>query len=740
MPIEIKVAPPSIVISQGRTFMVTNQRGEIEPPGDEGVYAIDTRFISAYRLYISRQPWELVNSSQLSFYAARIHLTNPRIATEEGDLNEHSISLTLERTVGEGIHEDYYVVNYAGKKIRFVLELALRSDFADIFEVKAKRFVQRGRVQSRWDEKEGQLRTTYTDNDFHRTVIYQLMNSDSPRGFANGRIFFEIELEPGQQWHTCGEIILEYGLHVKKPVYRPCIQQHLAMGLAFAQGEMSDFDERQIRWRERSPDLLTPNDHVYRMYRQAVEDMGALRIYDLDVSDEAWVPAAGVPWFVTLFGRDSLIASLQNMIVEPGFARGALKRLAEYQALERDDWRDAQPGKILHEVRFGELAHFHKIPFTPYYGTADATILYLLVLSEAYRWTGDVHLLQEYREVAERCLKWIDQYGDLDGDGFQEYRTYSSLGYENIGWKDSWDAVVYVDGSQVKQPKGLCELQGYVYDAKLRMAEVFEVLGNAARARTLRQQADELKRKFNEAFWMETEGCFAYGLDTEKKQITTVASNTGHCLWSGIADQDKAERTARRLLQDDMWSGWGIRTISNKNPAFNPFSYHLGSVWPHDNGIIAAGFKRYELPQEANQVIRGVFDAARRFEAYRLPENYAGLKRESRTADFPALYPGGANIPQAWASGSVFQMLQTILGLRAEAPHKRLYVNPTLPEWLPELQIQRLEVGPCSIDLHFWREGDRSHWEVNKLTAADGTAQGDMIQVVNEVGSNDRVQ
>jgi glycogen debranching enzyme len=733
MPIEIKVAPPSIVISQGRTFMVTDQSGEIKPPGDEGVYAIDTRFISSYRLYIFRQPWELVNSSQLSFYASRIHLTNPRIATEDGDLNEHTISLTLERTVGEGIHEDYYIVNYAGKKIRIVLELALRSDFADIFEVKEKRFVQRGRAQSRWDEKEGQLRTTYTDNDYHRAVTYQLMNSDSPCDFANGRIFFEIELEAGQSWHTCGEIILEHGPHVKKPIYRPCIHQHLATGPTFVQGEMSDFDERQTRWLERSPDLLTPNDHVYRMYRQAVEDMGALRIYDLDVSDEAWVPAAGVPWFVTLFGRDSLIASLQNMIISPGFARGALKRLAEYQALEHDDWRDAQPGKILHEVRFGELAHFRKIPFTPYYGTADATILYLLVLCETYRWTGDVHLLKEYHKAAERCLSWIDQFGDGDGDGFQEYRTYSSLGYENAGWKDSWDAVVYADGSQVKQPKGLCELQGYVYDAKVRMAEVFEVLGNAARAMTLRQQAEELKRKFNEAFWMETEGCFAYGLDSEKKQIAAVASNAGHCLWSGIADQDKAERTARRLLQDDMWSGWGIRTISSKNPAFNPFSYHLGSVWPHDKGIIAAGFKRYGLPQEANQVIRGVFDAARRFEAYRLPEIYAGLKRESRTADFPALYPGGANIPQAWASGSVFQMLQTILGLRADAPHKRLYVNPTLPRWLPELQIQRLEVGRCAIDLHFWREGDCSRWEVSKLTADEGTAQGDMIQVVDEV-------
>src|SRR5260370_11712682 len=285
MPIEIKVAPTSIVISKGRTFMVTNQSGEITPPGDEGVYASDTRFISVYRLYICRQPWELVNASQLSFYASRIHLTNPKVATEDGDLNEHTIRLTLERTVGEGIHEDYYIVNYAGKKIRIVLELALRSDFADIFEVKEKRFVQRGRVQSRWHEKEGQLRTTYTDNDFHRAVTYQLMNSDSPPCFPNGRISFEIELEPGQHWHHCRDIILEHGLHIKKPVYRPCTHQHLATDSTFAQGEMSDFDERQIRWLERSPDILTPNDHVYRMYRQAVGDMGPVRSDHLDLFD-----------------------------------------------------------------------------------------------------------------------------------------------------------------------------------------------------------------------------------------------------------------------------------------------------------------------------------------------------------------------------------------------------------------------------------------------------------------------
>jgi glycogen debranching enzyme len=461
--------------------------------------------------------------------------------------------------------------------------------------------------------------------------------------------------------------------------------------------------------------------------------MGALRIYDLDVSETEWVPAAGVPWFVTLFGRDSLIVSLQNMSISTGFARGALKRLADYQADVRDDYRDAQPGKVLHEIRFGELAHFHAIPHTPYYGTADATILYLIVLSETYRWTGDVNLFKQYRKVAEGCLSWIEKSGDLDGDGFQEYQTFSPLGYENVNWKDSGDAVVYADGSQVKQPKGTCELQGYVYDAKVRMAEMFQALGDETRAQTLREQAETLKRHFQEVYWMEEEGCYAYGQDSHKKLITSITSNAGHCLWSGIADQNKAERVARRLLQDDMWSGWGIRTISSQNPAYNPYSYHLGSVWPHDNGIIAAGFKRYGLANEANQVIRGMFDAARRFEAYRLPEIFAGLKRKGKTADFPALYPPGANIPQGWASGSVFQMVRTMLGLRADAPHQRLYVNPTLPAWLSDLQLQHLRVGPCSFTLHFWREGERSRWEVVDMTVDPGVAQEDIIQVMDEL-------
>ncbi len=729
MPIEVKVAPPGITISQGRTFMVTNAAGEIHPQTDEGVFASDTRFIGYYRLFINRQPWVLINSSQLSFYASRTYLTNPKISTEDGDIAENTIGLTLERRVEHGIHEDFYVVNYTGKKISILLELALRSDFADLFEVKSKRFVNRGRMYTQWDVKERRLRTSYDNKDFHRAVTYAIPNADVPIGYANGRIFFELELEPGQQWQTCGELIFEHGQHVME-----CASGHRTPEQLVA--PLSELDELQDRWLGSCPKLLTPNEHVYRIYRQAIEDMGALRIYDLDVSETDWVPAAGVPWFVTLFGRDSLIVSLQNMSVSTGFARGALKRLADYQATKRDDYRDAQPSKILHEIRFGELAHFHAIPHTPYYGTADATILYLIALSETYRWTGDLNLFKQYRQVAEGCLSWIEKSGDLDGDGFQEYQTFSPLGYENVNWKDSRDAVVYADGSQVKQPKGTCELQGYVYDAKVRMAEMFQVLGDQARAQTLLQQAETLKRHFQEVYWMEEEGCYAYGQDGHKKLITSITSNAGHCLWSGIADQNKAERTAWRLLQDDMWSGWGIRTISSKNPAYNPYSYHLGSVWPHDNGIIAAGLKRYGLANEANQVIRGMFDAARRFEAYRLPEIFAGLQRKGKTSDFPALYPPGANIPQGWASGSVFQMVQAILGLRADAPHKRLYVNPTLPAWLSELQLQYLRVGPCSFALHFWREGERSRWEVVDMTVDPGVAQEDVIQVMDEEARN----
>ena len=736
MPIEIKVGPPDITISQGRTFMVTDKRGFINTDSDEGVYDADTRFISFYSIFINRVPWLLINSSQLAFYASRFHLTNAEINTEGGVIKADALGLTINRTVSEGVHEEFEIVNYASEKVAFVLELAIRSDFADIFEVKSNHIVQRGRQQTDWNDKKCTLTTTYDNQDFHRGAIYQVTKSSSPVGYANGRLFFQIELKPQQRWNASNDLILDHGQHSKNAGTASKSGQQKATSSSGAtpspgKEPREDFDKRQARWQALCTDIVTSNNDLYRTYRQAVDDMGALRIYDMDVSEDAWVPAAGVPWFVTLFGRDSLTVSFQNMAVSPDFARGALHWLAKYQATKRDDWREAQPGKIMHELRSGELAHFNLVPFTPFYATADATILYLIVLSELYRWVGDINSLKEYQQVAENCLSWIDNYGDLDGDGFQEYKSFSSYFYENVSWKDAGEAVVYADGSQVKQPKGLVELQGYVYDAKTRMAEFFSALGDEKRVQSLLKQVEILKRQFNAAFWMEDEGCFAYGLDPNKRQITSIASNAGQCLWGGIADQDKAERTAKRLLQKDMWSGWGIRTLSSKNPAYNPYMYQLGSVWPQDNGIIAAGFKRYGLADEANQVIRGIFDAINRFDSYRPPEVFAGVQRDGEV-DFPVLYPAGANIPQAWATGSVFHMIRTILGLRADAPHRKLYLQPTLPDWIPELTLQHLRVGACKITIHFWREGKTSRWDIKEMKADKGTAQEDMIDVEDD--------
>lgn len=727
MPIEIKVGPPVITISQGRAFMVSDLAGNIDPQTFQGVYMNDTRFISFYGLYINSKSLDVINSSQVTFDASRFHLTNPVLNLEDGALEAQTLYVVVNRLVRGGIHEDLDIANYTGKTVNFLLEVALHSDFADIFEVRTMHIVRRGSMVTNWDVKKKQLLTSYDNKDFHRAFAYKIQD-DVPVSYSNGRVCFEVTLAPNQHWHTCCEMILEQNEWSTRPMSNRCCRLPGSITQISGAAYGSEIGRLQVQWQSRCTGVMTTNNNFLRMYQQAVDDMRALRIYDMDISDDIWVPAAGVPWFVTLFGRDSLTVSYQSMLLSSGFALGALQRLAEYQATERDDWRDAQPGKILHEIRFGELAHLHRIPFTPYYGTADATILYLIVLSETYRWTGDLALLKTYRNVAEKCLVWIDRYGDLDGDGFQEYKTFADPGYENQGWKDAKDAVVYADGSQVKQPKALCELQGYVYDAKTRMAEIFRALGEEERADRLMNQAEDLKRRFNQYFWMEDEDCYAYGLDPEKKQITSIASNAGQCLWSGIADPDKAARMARRLLKEDMWSGWGIRTLSAQNPAYNPLAYQRGSVWPQDNGIIAEGLKRYGLIDETHTVIRGIFDAIEHFEAFRPPEVFAGLQRRG-PLDFPVLYPSGANIPQAWATGTIFHMLRTLLGLRADAPHGKLYVNPALPTWLPMLEIHRLRVGGCTLNLLFWLEQGHSYWRVLDRQAA---SEEQLIEVLEE--------
>jgi glycogen debranching enzyme len=435
--------------------------------------------------------------------------------------------------------------------------------------------------------------------------------------------------------------------------------------------------------------------------------MTALQLHVPNAGDMP-IPAGGVPWYLSLFGRDSIIASLQFQIIDPDFARGALDRLAAFQADAIDDYRDAEPGKMPHELRHGELAFFGQIPHSPYYGTADATPLYLILLHSTWKCTGDEQMVSRHLAAAERCLDWIDRFGDCDGDGFQEYQTRSSAGYENLGWKDAGDAVLYPDGRSVKGPKALCELQGYVYDAWLRMAELFAALGESKRAARLRRKAADLQRHFDKAFWDEEAGFYALALDGDKQRAMSVTSNPGHCLWSGIVPPARAARVVERLMQPDMWSGWGIRTLSSRHPAFNPYSYQNGSVWPHDNSLIALGMKRYGFVREAAMVAQAICDAASYFAAHRLPELFAGTGRDEIC--FPLRYLG-SNVPQAWATGALVALLQALIGFQPDAPRRRLQLDPSLPDWLPQLEIRGLRIGGRHIDLYFWRDGEETRFE-----------------------------
>src|SRR3989441_4622737 len=700
MVFKVQVGPPQIAIHQGQTVLVSEPDGQINWPSEKGLYFLDTRIVSNWAIYANGEPWELLNGGPVNYHAARIFLTNKSILTEDGPIPPRTIGLTISRSIIGGMHEDLDVTNNGLKPVRFQLEVALRCDFADIFEVKSGKIVRRGQITTEWSERRQKLRTAYSNRDFHRSLTITVSRATSKAVSANGRLSFEVALEPGKAWHACLLYTLEdrqQELHAPRDCVGKTHESRLFPTMA--------------EWLKTVVKIRTSNEEFYRLFHQALEDMAALRLPIKGTDHMVFLPAAGLPWFVAPFGRDSLIVSLQNVLIYPEFARGALEILGSLQANKDDPYRDAEPGKILHELRYGELAHFKLVPHTPYYGTADATPLYLITLHAAWRATGDRELLERHMPTAEGCLAWIDKYGDRDGDGFQEYQTRSPVGYENMAWKDSGDAVMYPDGSLVKGPKALCELQGYVYDAWIRMAEVFEALGKPDRAKALRAKAAALFERFNDAFWDEELGFYVYALDGNKKKVLTVASNPGHCLWCGIVPRERAKKVVDRLMAPDMWTGWGIRTLSADHRAFNPYNYQTGSVWPHDNAIIAMGFKFYGFSAEAARVAHDVSVAASHFLLNQLPELYTASERNE--SNFPVQYIG-ANVPQAWAAGSVFMLTQALLGFLPDAPRNKLYVDPSLPAWLPDLTVRDLRIGEHKFDIRFWREGEQTAFDVIK--------------------------
>jgi glycogen debranching enzyme len=697
MPFKVQVGPPQIAIHHAMTVLVTEPNGEMVWPSDKGLYLLDTRLISGWSVQANGESWELLNGGAVHHDTARIYLTNRPFETEDGTIPDRTLALVVSRQIDGGLHEDLDLTNHGHAAVRFNLEVVIRSDFADIFDVKSKRNIRRGHISSILSDGQT-LTTTYSNKDFLRAVRIAVQPPELNSVYANGRLSFEVQLAPGQTWHAC----LLYTFTAGELVFTPPIPH-------------ASEHAPESEWQNLALQIQTPHDEFGRMYQQAANDMGALRLPVQGEHGQVFVPAAGLPWFMAPFGRDSLITSLQTIISWPEFARGALDVLGHWQAKERDPWRDAEPGKIMHELRYGELAHFHLIRHTPYYGTADATPLYLITLHAAWMATGDRSLLETYLPNAEAALRWIDEDGDRDGDMFQEFQKRTEGGYDNMSWKDSGDSMVWPDGTLVQGPKALCELQGYVYDAWLRMAEVFDALEQPERSAALRAKAAALFKKFNEVFWNEELGFYAYLLDGKKRPVPTITSNVGHLLWSGIVPPDRAARVVARLMAPDMNTGWGIRTLSSAHGAYNPYSYQDGSVWPHDNSLIAMGFKRYGFSDQVAAIAGAISDVASHFLLNQLPELYAGIDRAN--SPFPVQYLG-ANVPQAWAAGSVFALLQALLGIEQDAPNNRLWLDPVLPDWLPEMTLTNIPLGEKRFTVRFIRAGEQTNFEVLEGDAA----------------------
>jgi glycogen debranching enzyme len=645
----------SIVVTSGTVFAVSSRNGNIYPRSAEGtpqgLYAFDTRFLSELILTLDGREDLPVSAAPLN------HAVGSFYAVSRGSRNSRSgaISIVRDRYVSHGFHEDINLINHSSKTRKLHLEISFDADFADVFEVRLGAITKAGKVTV--EQRVGQhICLTYQREQFHRETWINFSVTPQVAGKKAG---FDITLEPKCTWRTCLSIL---PVADNPPPAMTCLQEVVGSPFGPYRREKSPalnlLTQKDLAGPLREvPCLETNHIGLRQAYEQAVVDIQALLIKQ----DEGhYILAAGIPWFVAIFGRDSIISALQTKLLSPELMVGTIHTLAGLQSVDCDEFRDAEPGKLPHEVRKGELSFFEQVPHTRYYGSIDATPLFLILLWEAYQWTGNRRLLDRFLPPAEAALEWIRRWGDMDGDGFIEYQRRSAKGLRNQGWKDSLDSISFANGTLADGSIALAEVQGYVYDAKMKMAEMYRILGSPGKAQRVEVEAQRLRKQFNQAFWMPEKGYYAIALDGCKRQVDSISSNPGHCLWSGIVDTDKAPQVAARLMAPDMFSGWGIRTLSTEMARYNPLSYHNGSVWPHDNSIIAAGLHRYGFIKESNEVIYSLLDATTAFPVHRLPELFAGYARRERS--FPVPDPT-ANSPQAWASGAIIYFLETMLGV-----------------------------------------------------------------------------
>jgi glycogen debranching enzyme len=671
------VSESSLSVLDGSTFVVSDPHGDVIPGGvhEHGFFAADTRFISRWVLQVGERPLQLLSLNQGTHFDAQFFLT-PRVGPEE----QAPWSIVRHRLVDHVWMEEITFTNHLHETSRTRLMLEVDTDFADLFEVKDVSIPER-RVSVSHDATS--LTLAYSNGDFRRSVN---ISTSSPATITRTGLEFELELAPGQQWTTT----LTVAPFASQPGVR--FTERKARG-ALATVRRERIEELHT-WLEGAPVLEADDPALVRTYRASLTDLGALRMQP-DLSDEATLPAAGLPWFMALFGRDSLITSFQALPYLPELAATTLRVLAARQATDRDDFHEREPGKILHELRFGELTASGQRPHSPYYGTADATPLFLVLLGEYHRWTGDDTLVRELEGHARAALAWIADSGDADGDGYVEYeRRNVETGLVNQCWKDSWDSIQFADGTLAQGPIATCEIQGYVYDAYRRSAYLArEIWGDDGLSDTLERRARDLRAQFRGDFWMPERGCYAIALDGDKRRVDSLSSNIGHLLWSGILDDSEAAATAELLLDEQMYSGWGIRTLGAREAGYNPLGYHTGTIWPHENSLIVAGLARYGLHDQALTVAAAMLNAAVYFE-HRLPEVFAGFPLSLTSV--PVAFPT-ASRPQAWAAGAPLRLLTSVLNLapqdaQAEADLPGQYGHVVLHRDLDQLRPEPASV------------------------------------------------
>ncbi|WP_336715649.1 amylo-alpha-1,6-glucosidase [Arthrobacter sp. USHLN218] len=665
----------TVTLVEGSSFCISSANGDINPELPHGVFHQDTRILSRWDLTVNGNPLEPLTAQNKEPFRA---LFAGRVPRSDGYADSPLIVERL-REVGAGILEEITIRNYSMLPADCVVRLAVEADFADLFEVKE------ARVQRRWEETRAAYGDALTIHAAWRDVRKGVVVKADGADIALDALTYRVQVPPHGQWTAqVSAVPTVDGAVSAAPFVHP------------AAGDLTPRDHRRREWVEKIPVLHIGNRSIERTLARSYDDLGSLRIQD-PAHPERVVVAAGAPWFMALFGRDALWSSEMALPVDPSLALGTLQTLADRQGSVVDPLNEEEPGKILHEVRFDVSSGQAMGGKSAYFGSIDATPLFLIVLGEVSRWGFGADILAELQPHADRALEWIRDYGDRDGDGFVEYQRLNDNGLINQGWKDSWDGVNFADGRLAETPIALCEVQGYVYAAYMACAYMAYDAGDLAKAADLRDRAARLKKRFNEAFWLPDKGYYAIALDKDKRPVDACASNMGHCLWNGIVDADKAQQVVQHLMSPEMFSGWGVRTLASDMGAYNPASYHNGSVWPHDNAIIADGFLRYGFVEQAQQLSTALLEAAD-YSDGRLPELFCGFDRSQFAAPVP--YPTACS-PQAWAATTPIFLVKNLMRYDPHVAAGGLWMDPALPESYGDLHITNAPMagGRITIDI-----------------------------------------